>query len=1041
MRRLFWFVPASLLLVGCQTQIAPPPMSLDEAKKLTADFQNEGFVPPPRTTADIAAILEQAKPDAAALASRRAVADAPTPANATAAFYYGRGRMRRYEGRMNEAIADISEAVRLSPSDSNYLSWLADLLAQNGFPVEAAEAYAKIKSGPGNAFFATINLADVHLDLGDFEQADRDLDSARRQYESLKASSYALAYRSRLEYEQGLFLLHRGEYAAAERSLSLGLEDVDWIVGHWDPAWEVASATGSSGGAQKEVNIQRSVALKRQIAESYRQRGMLYEAEYWVRRSLAQSIELLGANAPSSIAALRFMSRILVDQGRYAEAQQLAEIALAKLRLDNPRTGSLAVARMLGAIGAAAIAQAKTKEALDAYEAVAMEVAAFPALTSQLLGSNLDYAIALRRAGNVDAALRIAEAAVASRTRTLGPASAATVLARGFRASFLAAAGERGQALAEFQAVVPQLIALSQSASAAGAIDISRKARDVLGEYMHLLATMRGTSLELQILDGVAAEVFRVADIARGRAVQQALIESGARAAISDNALSELARREQDTWYQIAARERVLADAQALAIDQQDSKALDRLHAEVEQLRVARATLRAEIERQFPTYARMTEVHAVALDEARAALKPGEALISVFSAESETYIWAVPKQGEVIFVTVPIGRQQFGAQVTELRRSLNLGPATLGDLPPYDVKLASALYEAVLAPVEAGWKGATRLIVAPHGPLAELPFSLLVSHAVPQPTDRAGQALFSGYRNVPFLSRQIAVAQVPSVAALVTLRGLPPGNSARRAFVGFGDPWFSAGQAAQARRDQGSIQVAALDERGLHLRAATATENLASARLSDLPPLPDTAIEVREVAAALGAYAARDVFLGAEANERQVRTMKLDDRRVVMFATHGLVPGDLDGLSQPALALTAPSVAGVGGNGLLTMEKILGLKLDADWVVLSACNTAAGDGAGAEAISGLGRAFFYAGARALLVTFWPVETTSARQLTTTTFKRQAADPKLARAEALRQAMLDLIDGPGYVDPDSKRIAFSYAHPIFWAPFSLVGDGD
>src|SRR5262249_31196636 len=127
------------------------------------------------------------------------------------------------------------------------------------------------------------------------------------------------------------------------------------------------------------------------------------------------------------------------------------------------------------------------------------------------------------------------------------------------------------------------------------------------------------------------------------------------------------------------------------------------------------------------------------------------------------------------------------------------------------------------------------------------------------------------------------------------------------------------------------------------------------------------------------------------------------------------------------------------GDGLLTMDKILGLKLDADWVVLSACNTATGEGAGAEAISGLGRAFFYAGARAVMVTNWPVETTSARRLTTDIFRRQASDPTLARSDALRHAELALIDGPGAQDA-SGRIIFSYAHPIFWAPFSLVGDG-
>ena len=109
-------------------------------------------------------------------------------------------------------------------------------------------------------------------------------------------------------------------------------------------------------------------------------------------------------------------------------------------------------------------------------------------------------------------------------------------------------------------------------------------------------------------------------------------------------------------------------------------------------------------------------------------------------------------------------------------------------------------------------------------------------------------------------------------------------------------------------------------------------------------------------------------------------------------------------------------------------------------MVLSACNTAAGSGAGAEAVSGLGRAFFYAGARALLVTNWPVETTSARALTTTLFQRQARDAALSRADALRASMLGLIDGPGYVDPASGKIVFSYAHPIFWAPFTLIVDG-
>src|SRR5207344_2690993 len=154
--------------------------------------------------------------------------------------------------------------------------------------------------------------------------------------------------------------------------------------------------------------------------------------------------------------------------------------------------------------------------------------------------------------------------------------------------------------------------------------------------------------------------------------------------------------------------------------------------------------------------------------------------------------------------------------------------------------------------------------------------------------------------------------------------------------------------------------------------------------------------------------------------------LDLSGFKVVVFATHGLVPGDLNGLTQPALALTAPKVAAVEGDGLLTMEEILTLKLNADWVVLSACNTGAASGAGAEAASGLGRAFFYAGTRAILVTNWSVHSQSARDVVTDLFRRQAADPKLTRSEGLRQAMIALMDGPGYLGVDGKA-EFAYAH--------------
>ncbi len=223
------------------------------------------------------------------------------------------------------------------------------------------------------------------------------------------------------------------------------------------------------------------------------------------------------------------------------------------------------------------------------------------------------------------------------------------------------------------------------------------------------------------------------------------------------------------------------------------------------------------------------------------------------------------------------------------------------------------------------------------------------------------------------------------------------------------------------------------------LRNLPNTRDIDSADLGLLPRLADTANELLSIASVLGSDPKTDVFLGKRANEMQVKSMHLDSYRVVAFATHGLIPGDLNGLNQPALALTSPDVAGVKGDGLLTMEEILNLKLNADWVVLSACNTASGEGKGAEAVSGLGRAFFYAGAKSLLVSNWPVISTATSKLTTTLFHLQAMERGLGRAKALQMTRLKMIDD-GIEEDDRGAALFSYAHPIFWAPFVVVGEG-
>jgi len=225
----------------------------------------------------------------------------------------------------------------------------------------------------------------------------------------------------------------------------------------------------------------------------------------------------------------------------------------------------------------------------------------------------------------------------------------------------------------------------------------------------------------------------------------------------------------------------------------------------------------------------------------------------------------------------------------------------------------------------------------------------------------------------------------------------------------------------------------------VNLRSQPKTRRLHSATIEALPRLPETRAEIAAIAETLGADPNKDLFFGREANEHNAKTAALDKYRVVSFATHGLIAGDLDGLNQPALALASPKVANIEGDGLLTMDEVLGLKLNADWVILSACNTGAGEGSGAEAVSGLGRAFFYAGAKSVLVSNWPVNSKATTELMTSLFREQKEDPSLTRAEALQKAEMDLMDGPGLVDSEGRTL-YSYAHPIFWAPFVVVGEG-
>ena len=213
-------------------------------------------------------------------------------------------------------------------------------------------------------------------------------------------------------------------------------------------------------------------------------------------------------------------------------------------------------------------------------------------------------------------------------------------------------------------------------------------------------------------------------------------------------------------------------------------------------------------------------------------------------------------------------------------------------------------------------------------------------------------------------------------------------------------------------------------------RGVTAdTSSLAEA----LPALPETADELRAIAKILGAKS-EDIKLGEAANVTAVKKQPLDNYRVVYFATHALVAGEVGKFAkvkaEPALVLSIPDKPSEQDDGLLRASDTAMLKLNADFVVLSACNTAAGDTPGAEALSGLARAFFYAGAKSLLVSNWEVDSESTVALMTDLFGSLKTNPHLSRAEALRLSMLQMINNPSKPE---------WAQPRYWAPFIVVGE--
>jgi CHAT domain-containing protein/tetratricopeptide (TPR) repeat protein len=562
-------------------------------------------------------------------------------------------------------------------------------------------------------------------------------------------------------------------------------------------------------------------------------------------------------------------------------------------------------------------------------------------------------------------------------------------------------------------------------------------------------------------------------------AASVSLAQMAARRIKDEGPLARLVRERQDLVLEWQDRNKRLFGG---LIESPSPAAKDRIADQTRLGEIDRriADLDRTLARDFPEYATLTHPQPLSMGEVERLLRDDEALVAFVEVPivEQIWVWVISKTHKGLAVS-NVGSSALAERVAALRCGLDaldwvdpsgwpaataaervrkqrqearyrrcrtLHPRHMGSgTLPFDANLSHALYKVLFGNMEKEIAG-KHLLIVPSLSLTQLPFNTLVTEApsVGVPSDA------EGYRRIKWLGARQAITILPSIASLSALRRNVRATKAPKPWIGFGNPLLY-GSPGDPEQGQLAAEARAKQSCGIGRQRLRIAARPAWAAIGDVfqdgqsglgdvallrrqSPLPETADELCDVAKRLGA-SDDDVWLGSKATETSVKRLSargiLDDYATLHFATHGLVAGTLKGVAEPALMLTPPVVPSEEDDGLLTASEVTQLKLDAEWVVLSACNTAAGGAEGAEALSGLARAFFYAGARALLVSHWEVESAAAVALTTGAFTEAQKDPSIGRAEALRRSMLALASDQG----DARN-----AHPSVWAPFVLVGEG-
>lgn len=490
-------------------------------------------------------------------------------------------------------------------------------------------------------------------------------------------------------------------------------------------------------------------------------------------------------------------------------------------------------------------------------------------------------------------------------------------------------------------------------------------------------------ALETAVLSGDNEFAFEVLQVLVETDASRAAVAVTAREQAGNSELGLLLRRRQEAAGKLADADAALLRATGL------EQGADRVPLElaVADARAALAAIDAELDARSPGFRSLLRPRPVTLAETQERLGRDETLLVIEESDLGLYTMALTRDRLAIGHT-PIRREALRGLVRRIRAGTENGA-----LVPFDIAAAHEVHKAIFTPeVLTLVPKRQRLRVVTGDILSALPLTLLAS--------RMGKSVV----DTRWLVEDHAVSVLPSLATLA--QSVPRTSGKPRDLVAIGAPALAAKQTTDP----------------------TASGTSISARSSQLQPLPGALREIEAAVTRTKRPAKAIVLTGDKATESAVRALDYSRAGVLLFATHGLVSGTFDAFSEPALVLAPPKVESEADDGLLTASEAAMLRLNADWVILSACDTAAGDQPSAAAYTGLARAFLFAGARRVVASHWPVRDDLATLLSVELL--DAAETGANADEALRGAMLKAMK---HGRPEQAR------NPALWAPFMVIGN--